>query len=36
MERLGMRHVRDIIVRGEPYVLYMLGRGPRVTVLRLP
>jgi RimJ/RimL family protein N-acetyltransferase len=27
MERLGMRHVRDIIVRGEPYVLYMLGRG---------
>lgn len=27
MERLGMRHVRDIIWRGEPFVLYMLARG---------
>jgi RimJ/RimL family protein N-acetyltransferase len=27
MERLGMRHVHDIIWRGEPFVLYMLGRG---------
>jgi predicted acetyltransferase len=28
MERLGMRHVRDIVLDGEAFVLYTLEGGP--------
>jgi hypothetical protein len=27
MERIGMRHVADMIYGGDPFVLYAIGKG---------